>query len=70
MAVWSVDLANKSYADIGAVVLRHERDHIRAERLRVERTGAPCSWSDIDPDALVAAVYRAREVGTRPPSRP
>jgi len=48
MAVLSVDLANKSYADIGAVVLRHERDHIRAERLRVEPTGAPL------PDVLAA----------------
>lgn len=28
------------------------------------------SWADIDPDALVAKIYRAREEGTRPPSRP
>jgi hypothetical protein len=28
------------------------------------------SWSDVDPDALVAAIYRAREEGSRPPSRP
>jgi hypothetical protein len=27
------------------------------------------SWADIDPDALVAAIYRAREEGTRPPLR-
>jgi len=26
------------------------------------------SWVDIDPDALVAAIYRARGEGTRPPS--
>ncbi len=26
------------------------------------------SWADIDPDALVAAIHRAREVGTRRPS--
>lgn len=28
------------------------------------------SWADIDPDALVAAIYRAREEGTRPPLGP
>lgn len=28
------------------------------------------SWGDIDPDVLVAAIYCAREEGTRLPSRP
>jgi hypothetical protein len=28
------------------------------------------SWSDIDADALKECIYRAREEGTRPPSRP
>ncbi len=28
------------------------------------------SWADVDPDALVAAIYCAREEGSRPPSRP
>jgi antitoxin (DNA-binding transcriptional repressor) of toxin-antitoxin stability system len=28
------------------------------------------SWSDIDGDALKEYIYRAREEGTRPPSRP
>ncbi len=28
------------------------------------------SWSDIDPDALVAAIYRAREEGSQSPWRP
>ena len=27
------------------------------------------SWADIDPDAVVATIYHAREEGTRPPSR-
>lgn len=28
------------------------------------------SWADINPDVLVAAIHRAREEGTRPPSGP
>ncbi len=28
------------------------------------------SWSDLDPDALIAHVYRAREEGSRPASQP
>ncbi len=28
------------------------------------------SWSDLDPDALIADVYRAREEGSRPATRP
>jgi len=28
------------------------------------------SWSDLDPDALIAQVYRAREAGSRPATRP
>ena len=28
------------------------------------------SWSDIDAEALKAAIYRAREEGSRPPDRP
>ena len=28
------------------------------------------SWSDIDADALVASIYRAREEGSRPATRP
>lgn len=28
------------------------------------------SWRDIDPDALIAHVYRAREEGSRPATRP
>jgi len=27
------------------------------------------SWSDLDPDALIADVYRAREAGSRPATR-
>lgn len=28
------------------------------------------SWADVDTDSLVAEIYRAREEGSRPPSRP
>ena len=28
------------------------------------------SWRDLDPDALIAHVYRAREEGSRPATRP
>ena len=28
------------------------------------------SWRDLDPDALIAHVYRAREAGSRPATRP
>ena len=28
------------------------------------------SWRDLDSDALIAHVYRAREEGSRPPTRP
>ena len=28
------------------------------------------SWRDLDPDALIADVYRAREEGSRPATRP
>ena len=28
------------------------------------------SWRDLDPDALIAHVYRAREEGSRPTTRP
>jgi len=28
------------------------------------------SWADVDAAAVIAAIYRAREEGTRPPSRP
>lgn len=28
------------------------------------------SWCDLDPDALIAQVYRAREEGSRPATRP
>ena len=28
------------------------------------------SWKDIDTDALIADLYRARQEGSRPPSRP
>lgn len=41
-----------------------------AERaLRALETAAG-SWSDIDADALIAELYEAREVGSRPPDRP
>ena len=28
------------------------------------------SWNDIDIDAMIAHIYRAREEGSRPPTRP
>ena len=28
------------------------------------------SWKDIDTDTLIAQIYRAREEGSRPPTRP
>ena len=39
-----------------------------AVREAVKRTAG--SWNDIDADELIAALYRAREEGSRPDSRP
>jgi hypothetical protein len=41
MAVVSVDLAYKTYADVGAVVLRNHRDHVCGELLPISLTGEP-----------------------------
>lgn len=41
MAVLSVDLAYKSYADIGAVVLRQHRDHVCGELVTIPLRGIP-----------------------------
>jgi excisionase family DNA binding protein len=42
-------------------------DPEEARRLIRETAG---SWSDIDADALIADIHRAREAGSRPPDRP
>jgi hypothetical protein len=41
VAVISVDLAYKTYADVGAVVLRNHRDHVCGELLPIPLTGQP-----------------------------
>lgn len=38
-----------------------------ARRVLAETAG---SWSDLDADALIAEIYRAREEGSRPAGRP
>lgn len=41
MPVVSIDLAYKTYADVGAVVLRNHRDHVCGELLPIPLTGQP-----------------------------
>jgi hypothetical protein len=41
VAVVSVDLAYKAYADVGAVVLRNHRDHVCGELLPIPLAGQP-----------------------------
>lgn len=40
------------------------------ERVRRAIDATAGSWADLDTDALIADLYRAREEGTRPGSRP
>ena len=44
-----------------------ENDNETYQKVLDETIG---SWSDIDADAMIAAIYRAREEGTRPIDRP
>ena len=39
-----------------------------AVRKAIDETAG--SWADLDTDAMIAAIYRAREEGSRPPDRP
>jgi hypothetical protein len=41
VAIVSVDLAHRSYADVGAVVLRNHRDHVCGELLAIPLAGQP-----------------------------
>ena len=43
----------------------YDPEHVRKA---VARTAG--SWNDIDTDELIAALYRARDEGSRPTSRP
>ena len=42
-------------------------DPEHARRVLTETAGA---WDDVDADALIEMLYRAREEGSRPPNRP
>lgn len=44
--------------------------HYDPEAVRTGMRAAAGSWSDIDPEAFKAYIYRAREEGTRPSDRP
>jgi hypothetical protein len=52
MAVLSVDLAYRNYADVGDVVLERSQGLIQCELLRIPLTGAP------SPDALAEYLDR------------
>lgn len=43
MAIVSIDLAYKSYADVGAVTLRNHRDHVCGELFTIPLAGHPSS---------------------------
>ncbi len=40
------------------------------EKVREALAETAGSWADIDTDSLIAEIYRAREQGSRPASRP
>lgn len=40
------------------------------EKARAGMRAAAGSWSDIDAEAFIRSIYRAREAGSRPPDRP
>lgn len=56
MAVLSVDLANKSYNNIGAVILRPQQGCTRVELLRITLTGRP------SPDVLADSLNKHCEM--------
>lgn len=41
-----------------------------AERVRQILDETVSSWSDVDADAMIAEIYEARRLGSRPPDRP
>ena len=41
-----------------------------AEKVKATILKVAGSWSDIDTDALITALYHAREAGSRPVTRP
>lgn len=59
-----------SEEDLAAVIrpAREERYDPEAVRRAIAETAG--AWADLDVDDLAAAVYRAREEGTRPVGRP
>jgi hypothetical protein len=53
-------------------VVREENDWAGYDpaRVRAAVKAAVGSWADLDTDALIADLYRAREEGSRPADRP
>ncbi len=41
-----------------------------AEKVRAAIAQTAGSWADVDTDQVIAALYRARETGARPTTRP
>jgi len=56
------------------VTMEREREDIWAdydpEKVEEALAETAGSWADVDADALIADIYRAREEGSRPPIRP